>query len=118
MSDSWHTDFSTHYKSRKQASRHADRDATAFASVALPAHFSAVLSVLEHVKHRLEKSWQVKNIVDWGSAVGSGLWASLHTLQKNDAEQESKLSFSTVESYLAIDDRVGLTAMAKQLLDG
>ena len=70
----WHTKYETHYKSRKQAARHADRDGTAFASVALPAHFSAILAVLEHVKHRLERTWTIDGIIEWGSAIGSGLW--------------------------------------------
>lgn len=70
----WHTNYETQYKSRQQAARHADRDGTAFASVALPAHYSAVLAVLRHLKHRLGKDWNVKHVVDWGSGVGSGLW--------------------------------------------
>lgn len=70
----WDTTYSPHYKSRKQADRHADRDGTAFASVALPAHYSVVFAILKDLRHRLGSEWAVRHILEWGSGVGSGLW--------------------------------------------
>ncbi|KAG6865333.1 hypothetical protein C0991_003433 [Blastosporella zonata] len=66
------------YRSRKQASRHSERDGTAFASVALPAHYSAILAVFDHLKRRLEPSYKVERVIDWGAATGSGLWFCPH----------------------------------------
>lgn len=62
------------YKSGQDAGRHSLRDATAFATVALPAHYSVIYAVLDHVKQRLGPEWQVEHVVEWGTATGSGLW--------------------------------------------
>ncbi len=70
----WHASYDARYRSSKEAGRHALRDATAFATVALPAHYSVVYSVLDHVKQRLGPEWEVRRVVDWGAATGSGLW--------------------------------------------
>lgn len=70
----WNSNFDTKYRSRIQASRHSDRDGTAFASIALPAHYSAIRAVLTHVSHRLGPDWSVSRVIDWGTATGSGLW--------------------------------------------
>jgi len=70
----WDSQYDVKYKSHKQAYRHSVRDGTAFASIALPAHFSAIYSVLDHVKHRLGPEWQIERVVDWGTGTGSGLW--------------------------------------------
>ena len=70
----WDSQYDVRYKSHKQAHRHSERDGTAFASVALPAHFSAIYSVLNHIKQRLGSKWQVKRVVDWNAGTGSGLW--------------------------------------------
>ena len=70
----WDTHYNKAYRSRKLAAQHAVRDGTAFASVALPAHYSAITSVLHHVKLRLGPSWSVDRIIDWGAGTGSGLW--------------------------------------------
>lgn len=72
--DLWDTTYSPQYKSRKQAARHADTDGTAFASVALPAHYSAIYAVLDNLRHRLGKDWDVRRVFEWGSGVGSGFW--------------------------------------------
>lgn len=72
--DSWKADYDTKYRTRTQRNQHADRDGSAFASVALPAHFSAITAVLDHVKRRLEPEWRVERIIDWGAGTGSGLW--------------------------------------------
>ena len=72
----WDTSYEMNkYRTRKQASRHAERDGTAFASIALPSHYAAILAVFEHVKRRLEPSWKVERIIDWGAGTGSGLWS-------------------------------------------
>lgn len=71
----WETYYDPqNYRSRKQAFRHSERDGTAFATVALPAHYSAILSIFDHIKRRLEPSWRVERIIDWGAGTGSGLW--------------------------------------------
>jgi Predicted rRNA methylase len=73
----WETQYDTKYRSRRQASRHYERDGTAFASIALPAHYSAITSVFDHVKRRLEPEWKVERVIDWGAGTGSGLWFDL-----------------------------------------
>lgn len=70
----WGSQYDVKYKSYKQEYRHSERDGTAFASVALPAHFSAIYSVLDHVKQRLGPELQVKRVIDWCAGTGSGLW--------------------------------------------
>ena len=70
----WETNYDTKYRSRHQRERHSERDGTAFASVALPAHYSAIVSVLSHVRQRLETEWTVRKVLDWGVGTGSGLW--------------------------------------------
>ena len=70
----WDSQYDVKYKSYKQAHRHSERDGTAFASVALPAHFSAIYSILYHVKQRLGPSWRIEKVIDWNAATGSGLW--------------------------------------------
>ena len=71
----WNSQYDVKYKSYKQAYYHSERDGTAFASVALPAHFSAIYSVLDHTKKRLGPSWQIERVIDWGAGTGSGLWS-------------------------------------------
>ena len=73
-SSTWDASYDVKYKSGKQAHKHGERDGTAFASVALPSHYSAIVAVLDHVKQRLGPDWIVQHIVDWGSGTGSGLW--------------------------------------------
>lgn len=70
----WDATYDKEYKTRKQARRHAERDGTAFASVALPAHFSAIAAVFDHLAHRLGPGWTVDRVVDWHAGTGSGLW--------------------------------------------
>ena len=72
--DVWETQYDTKYRSRLQAARHAERDGTAFVSVALPAHYSAIFSVFDHLKRRMEPGWEIDRVIDWGAATGSGLW--------------------------------------------
>ena len=70
----WDTTYDTKYKSRQAALRHEARDGTAFASIALPSHYSAIRAVLDHVKQRLGRAWNVEHVVDWGVGTGSALW--------------------------------------------
>lgn len=70
----WETSYDVKYKSRRQAARHAERDGTAFASVALPSHYSAIFAVLDHAKRRIGPDWKVERVIDWGSGTGTGLW--------------------------------------------
>lgn len=71
----WDTHYSVSYKSWEQTERNSERDGTAFASVALPAHYSAIYAVLDHLKARLGPTWNVERVLDWGSGAGSGLWS-------------------------------------------
>lgn len=70
----WTAEYNVKYSSRKKEKRFAERDGTAFATIALPAHYSAILAVLDHAKHRLGPNWLVRRIFDFGAATGSALW--------------------------------------------
>ncbi|EAU92266.1 3-methyl-2-oxobutanoate hydroxymethyltransferase [Coprinopsis cinerea okayama7 len=114
----WLVQLDTKYRSRKQGERHADRDAIAFAAVVLPAHYAAVAAVLEHVKHRLGSSWEVERVIDWGAGAGTGLWASLFSFQSAGASHEPEgvdASQSTLRSYLGIDKRQAMVALAERI---
>lgn len=74
----WDSVYDVKYKSWQQHARHAERDGTAFASVALPAHYSAIYSVFDHLKQRLGADWSFERVIDWGSGTGSGLWFVLY----------------------------------------
>lgn len=118
----WDTAYETHYKSKLQNARHAERDGTAFASVALPAHYSAIYSVLDHLKQRLGPEWFIERVIDWGAGTGSGLWATSHSFQKLLApgveDTDTQLSNSTLASYVGIERRLGLTTIGKRLVEG
>lgn len=73
----WSAEFNEKYKSYSKAARFALRDGAAFATVALPAHYSAIVSVFDHMKRRLGPELKVKRVIDWGAATGSGLWYCL-----------------------------------------
>ncbi|KAG1754790.1 mitochondrial small ribosomal subunit Rsm22-domain-containing protein [Suillus paluster] len=116
-SEGWDHSYDVKYRSYKQGARHSDRDGTAFASVVLPAHYSAICAVLHQVKHRLGPEWNVQRVIDWGAGTGSGLWASMNTFQKpNITSEEPRLSTSNIFIYLGIDKREGLVAIGKRLL--
>ncbi|KAI0348145.1 Rsm22-domain-containing protein [Trametopsis cervina] len=120
----WDSAYEVKYKSRRQAQQHAERDGTAFASVALPSHYSAIVAVLDHVKHRLGPSWTAEHVIDWGSGTGSGLWAAAHVFQKvppSDTLEEviePQISNSTIMTYLGLDKRDGLVTIGRRLLEG
>ncbi|KAI0756542.1 mitochondrial small ribosomal subunit Rsm22-domain-containing protein [Daedaleopsis nitida] len=120
----WIPSYDVKYKSGKEAGRHAMSDATAFATVALPAHYSAIYAVLDHVKQRLGPEWDVRRVFDWGAATGSGLWASGHAFQRHgDAQirapgdmEDIQISHTSLDSYLGIDKREGLVRIGKRLM--
>ncbi|KAF9225375.1 hypothetical protein BS17DRAFT_778516 [Gyrodon lividus] len=114
----WATAYDVEYKNRKQSYRHSERDGTAFASIILPPHYSAIYAVLHHVKHRLGASWNVERVIDWGSGTGSGLWAALNTFQKTSVTpgEGPLLTNSSIVTYIGIDKRDGLVSIGKQLL--
>ncbi|KAF9245720.1 hypothetical protein BU15DRAFT_85441 [Melanogaster broomeanus] len=116
----WATAYDVEYKNRRQSYRHFERDGTAFAAIVLPAHYSAIYAVLQHVKHRLGVSWNVERVIDWGCGTGSGLWAALNAFQKTSVTpgEGPLLANSGVVTYLGIDKREGLVAIGKQLLQG
>lgn len=78
----WDSSYDVRYKSARQAYQHAERDGTAFASVALPSHYAAIVAVLDHVKQRLGPNWNAHHVIDWGSGTGSGLWSVLIHLSR------------------------------------
>ncbi|OSD06141.1 Rsm22-domain-containing protein [Trametes coccinea BRFM310] len=118
----WDPTYDVKYKSGRAAGKHSLRDATAFATVALPSHYAAIYAVLDHVKQRLGPEWQVERVIDWGAATGSGLWASGHTFQGNSHERHSpdmaeiQISQTSLSSYLGIDKREGLVRIGKRLI--
>ncbi|KAJ2923858.1 hypothetical protein H1R20_g13241, partial [Candolleomyces eurysporus] len=116
----WQMQLDTKYRSYKQGARHAERDATAFASVALPGHYSAIYSVFNHLKHRMPSDWEVERVIDWGSGTYAGLWASLFSFrrltEKSVEMDELDAAHSTVQHYLGIDRRTGLVAIGDRLL--
>ncbi|KAI0081133.1 Rsm22-domain-containing protein [Panus rudis PR-1116 ss-1] len=121
-SPEWDVSYEKKYKSPYQSLRHRERDGTAFASVALPAHYSVIYSVLDHVKQRLGPNWQVDQVIDWGAGTGSGLWASVHSFQNQedfrstDEFHDPEISQTTLSSYIGIDKRDGLVSIGKRLL--
>lgn len=113
----WDTSYDVRYKSRQQTARHSERDGTAFASVALPAHYSATYAVFDHIKQRLGPEWNVGRVVDWGSGTGSGLWASAHAFQRSTGDTEDpRVADSTMVSYVGIERREGLVNIGRRLL--
>ncbi|KAF5374983.1 hypothetical protein D9758_000528 [Tetrapyrgos nigripes] len=116
----WFAAYNVKYRSHQQNYRHRERDGTAFASVALPAHYSAIRSVLEHAKHRLGPDWSISRVIDWGAATGSTLWASLHTFYQKSGDEVDiegfKIADSSLASYVGIDKRDGLVSIGKRLL--
>lgn len=118
--DIWTSQYSQDYHSRLQASRHGRRDGYAFASVALPAHYSAILAVLQHIKIRLGPDFKITHVTDWSAATGSAIWAALYTFQNPilnelSTQEDLKIRNSTVKTCLAIDKREGLTTIAKRI---
>ncbi|KAI0375467.1 hypothetical protein BV20DRAFT_1073580 [Pilatotrama ljubarskyi] len=118
----WDPSYDVKYKSGKAAGKHALRDATAFATVALPSHYSAIYAVLDHVKQRLGPEWQVRHVIDWGAATGSALWACGHAFQRHvdDGARSDmtniQISQSSLDSYLGIEKREGLVRIGKRLV--
>ncbi|PPQ76992.1 hypothetical protein CVT25_014809 [Psilocybe cyanescens] len=117
----WDTMYNTNYSSREQTLKHAVRDGMAFATVALPAHYSAIMSVLLHIKLRLEPTWEVNKIIDWGAGTGSGLWASAYSFQDqnssdSEAAHDATVAGSSIKSYIGIEKRVGLVSIGKRLI--
>ncbi|TBU34443.1 Rsm22-domain-containing protein [Dichomitus squalens] len=122
--EEWNSTFDMRYNSAKEAGRHALRDATAFATVALPSHYSVIYAVLDHIKRRMGADWQVDRVIDWGAATGSGLWASGHVFQRRpDADgrnaqdvEDIRISQTSLSSYLGIDKREGLVRIGKRII--
>ncbi|KAJ3532591.1 hypothetical protein NMY22_g7683 [Coprinellus aureogranulatus] len=116
----WELQLDPKYKSYKQGARHAERDATAFVSIAMPGHYTAIYSVFEHLKHRMDGGFEVERVIDWGAGSYSGLWASLYAFQDPSEGfvemSELEASRSTLKKYLGIEKRVGLVAIGNHLL--
>ena len=130
---SWVPSYDATYRTRRQIASHAERDGAAFASVALPAQYSAIYAVLAQAKWRLGPLWNVTNVIDFGSGAGSGIWyefqpscyfnaaytrirAAMHSFQVPDSKiLEPRVSQSTIESYISIDKRNTLITLAKKL---
>ncbi|KAF8347029.1 mitochondrial small ribosomal subunit Rsm22-domain-containing protein [Amanita rubescens] len=109
----WDAQYDIHYRTRNQRARHAERDGTAFVSVALPAHYSAIMAVLYHVKRRLGPSWC------WEWALGSRSFFHERGSEQDATEPEDfKLSDSTILNYTGIEKREGLAFIGERLVDG
>ncbi|KAI9511726.1 Rsm22-domain-containing protein [Russula earlei] len=120
--DSWDPALNVRYRSYKQERLHAERDGIAFASVVLPAHFSAIYAVLRHIRSRLGMEWTAQNVFDWGAGTGSALWATSYAFQKpdfhnNEEGHQVTLSSAAIVKYVGIEKRVGLVSVGKQLLE-
>ncbi|KAF7307293.1 3-methyl-2-oxobutanoate hydroxymethyltransferase [Mycena indigotica] len=118
----WEAAYDIQYRTKNQVHEHAERDGSAFASVALPAHFSVITAVLAHLKRRLEPEWRVERIIDWGAATGSGLWSSAYAFQEPHTPSSQRdvvnrtISNTTLRQYIGIDKREGLVTVGKRLL--
>ncbi|KZT72933.1 Rsm22-domain-containing protein [Daedalea quercina L-15889] len=117
----WNASYSAQYKSAMKARLHGERDGTAFASIALPSHYSVIYAVLNHVKQRLGPEWTVDRVIDWGSGTGTGLWALSHLFQQGgidtaEGRMNAVLGQSTMTGYLGIDNREGLVSIGKRLV--
>ncbi|KAI0673595.1 mitochondrial small ribosomal subunit Rsm22-domain-containing protein [Trametes maxima] len=118
----WIPSYDVKYKSPRDAGKHSLRDATAFATVALPAHYSAIYAVLDNTKQRLGPEWQIQRVIDWGAATGSALWASGHAFQlhadglTSSDMMDVQISRSSLNSYVAIDKREGLVRIGKRII--
>ncbi|KAI0692972.1 mitochondrial small ribosomal subunit Rsm22-domain-containing protein [Cytidiella melzeri] len=118
----WNPSYDVRYKSRRQAHQHAERDGTAFASVALPSHYAAIFAVLDHVKQRLGPNWTAQHVIDWGSGTGSGLWAATQVFQNPSTTEtlglggDVQIANSTIKTYLGLDKREGLVSIGRRLL--
>ncbi|KAF5312896.1 hypothetical protein D9619_002736 [Psilocybe cf. subviscida] len=114
----WDSQYDKVYRSRQQTARHSVRDGTAFATIALPAHYSAITAVLENVKHRIGPDWTIDNVIDFGAGTGSGLWASVYAFQnkqfKADDDAKHKIALdTTIKFYKGIDKRAGLVSIGE-----
>ncbi|KAI0274926.1 mitochondrial small ribosomal subunit Rsm22-domain-containing protein [Gloeopeniophorella convolvens] len=120
----WDPSFDVHYRTFRQARLHGERDGTAFASIILPAHYSAIYAVLRHIRLRLGPDWSVQNVLDWGAATGSGFWATCHAFQmanspeSNDEIRQSTLSSTAISRYIGMERRDGLVNIGKKLIEG
>lgn len=116
----WEMQLDAKYRSYQQGARHAERDATAFVSIAMPGHYTAIYSVLDHLKQRMPPGFAIERVIDWGSASHTGLWASLYSFQKPSENyvqmSELEVAQSTVKEYVGIEKRAGLVAIGNRLL--
>lgn len=87
----WNAQFNQRYRSYVHASKLGRRDGTAFAAVALPAHYSAILSVMNHLKKRMGPDFTVRHVVDWGAGTGSGLWYDIKLCLGGETDESLQL---------------------------
>ncbi|KAH8835675.1 mitochondrial small ribosomal subunit Rsm22-domain-containing protein [Flagelloscypha sp. PMI_526] len=123
--DAWSTEFDKRYRSFRHSRRAGERDGAAFAAIALPAHYSAIYSVFNHLRHRLGTTLRIGSVMDWGSATASGFWAAAYAFQNSFETEDLELGDSqkqikntSLESYIGFDKREGLTKVGKELLAG
>jgi hypothetical protein len=74
----WSIQLPDKFKGPKKfkASRITPREALAFSVISLPGQFSAISAVLTEACVRLGENWSknVKTVIDFGSAMGAGIW--------------------------------------------
>ncbi|KAG8902132.1 37S ribosomal protein S22 [Tulasnella sp. 403] len=81
----------------------AMRNGLAFATVALPAQYAVISSVISEVKLRLGEELDVEEVIDFGAKAGAGLWAT-------------RAAFGNLKHYLGLDSRPGMVTMAETLI--
>jgi len=70
----WQTRLPNTQNANSKDRRMAPREGMAFVSVGMPAQYAAISAVLGEAKHRLEQDWEVREVLDFGSKSGTGLW--------------------------------------------
>ncbi|KAG9013377.1 37S ribosomal protein S22 [Tulasnella sp. JGI-2019a] len=91
------------HSSKKKEKMMGPRDGLAFATVAMPAHYTAIATVFEEAKQRLGRDWEIDSIVDFGAKAGAVLWAARDT-------------FKSIDHYMGFDNRSGMVSMAQALI--
>jgi hypothetical protein len=114
------------------------REGLAYAAIALPGQVSAIRAVLHELKTRMHTTWNVKNVLDFGSQTGAAFWwakSLILNLQVAYTEYRATLTFfgnrmegwehhdtllkeTGLKRYIAFDNRKTLVSIAKRIERG